>query len=309
RNKAALLTIVDRKSRYTLVRKVAAIEAGVVGEATALALKNKTAIGLYSFLLLNLLLLVINITDLNFIWLADSYGGDTPISDLVHEGTGILILSILLAIAVVLIFFDGNINFYKKSNTLRIAAMFWLIQNGFLTLSVFMRDLYYIENYGLAYKRIALIFFLLVVIAGLISVMIKITCRKSNYFLFRVNSNIIAFVFIISVSVNWDLEIAKYNLAGLGKMKPDTEFLINLSDDVLPLLRAYEKELEPYVKDKQYAVPVPMDWIKERYDFAGYLAYRETKFVYEKVNQTWMSWNLADQRLLATINNSNQQNK
>ncbi|MET0244499.1 MAG: DUF4173 domain-containing protein [Flavitalea sp.] len=288
-----------------------ALLAGIPGMLPkgTLALKNKTNIGLYSFVLLNVLLLVINITDVNFIWMADNYGDDALMSELVHEGTEILILSILMAIAVVLVFFDGNINFYNKSRILRIAAMIWLVQNVFLTVSVFMRDLYYIDHYGLAYKRIALIFFLFVVITGLISVMIKISYRKSNYYLFRVTGNIIAFVFIISVSVNWDLEIAKYNLGRIGKIHPDTEFLVNLSDDVLPVLRQYEAELLPYVKHKQYAVRVPGDWIKDRYEFADYLLFREEQVVNAEKAHTWMSWNFADQRLLAAINNSKRFNR
>lgn len=267
-----------------------------------LALKNKNQVGLISFVLLNGLLLLINITDLLYIWTGNEYGKDKPLSDLLHEGTGLLIFSIFLAIIVVLFFFNGNLNFYKKNRQLKIAAYIWIIQNAFLVASVAIRDYYYISHLGLAYKRIGVLFFLAVVLAGLASVFLKIYKQKSNYFLFRLNGNFLLIMLVLASLVNWDVVIARYNIARIDKIEPDVKFLMRLSDQTLPVIRQNLGVLSVKCELQNFAF-----LSQSGADFMTleeYLAERERRFISEQKSHTWLSWNLADAKVISAISGS-----
>src|SRR4029078_3225426 len=128
-----------------------------------------------------------NCVDITYVWFGFTYNNDINLSEYVHEGTGLLIFSILLAMVLLLFFFRGNLNFYKQNKWLRAGAYAWLLQNSILAVSVLFRDYYYIQHYGLAYKRIGVLIFLAMVLMGLITVFIKIQKRKTAYYLLRVN--------------------------------------------------------------------------------------------------------------------------
>ena len=266
-----------------------------------LALKNKNLIGLISLVLLNGLLLIINVTDFLYIWLGDDYGKDVPMAELLHEGTGVLIFSIVLAIIVVLFFFKGNLNFYKGNSKLKLMAYVWLIQNALLVASVCLRDYYYIANYGLAYKRVGVLFFLAIVLAGLGSVFIKIYHKKSNYFLFRFNGNVLLIMLVIGSLQNWDVFIAKYNIARMDKIQPDLQFLMNLSDQTLPVLRENIDVLAEKSKDPQFSY---FSGYRTTVDLKEILAAREKNFLSEHQKLSWLSWNFADDDVYRSITKS-----
>jgi hypothetical protein len=169
-----------------------------------MALKNENTTGIISLVLLNILLLVVNIIDVNFLWIHFQYKEGEPIYKMVHEGTELLIVSIVLAMAILLFFFKGNLNFYRRNKWLKYGAYAWIIQNAMLVSSVFLRDYYYILRHGLAYKRIGVLFFLLMVLVGLTTVFFKIWNRKTNYFLFRVNAWAGIVVLVLATTIHWD---------------------------------------------------------------------------------------------------------
>ena len=139
-----------------------------------MALRNELTVGIISLALLNALLLSINIIDIIYVWLGFSYKSTMNLSAYVHEGAGMLIFSIVLAMVVLLFFFRRNLNFYKKNKYLRYGAIIWIVQNIILVISVFIRDYYYFVHMGMAYKRIGVMIFLVLVLTGLITVFIKI---------------------------------------------------------------------------------------------------------------------------------------
>ncbi len=103
-----------------------------------LALKNEYTTGLISLVLLNALLLVVNCVDINYLWLHFSYTPDINLTAMIHEGTELLILSLVLAMIVLLFFFRGNLNFYTRNKWLKAGAYLWLVQNTLLV--VFSAD-------------------------------------------------------------------------------------------------------------------------------------------------------------------------
>ena len=80
-----------------------------------MALRNENTIGLISLVMLNILLLFINVIDIKYVWFGFTYTANVSLTKYVHEGAGLLIFSIVLAMLVLLFFFRGNLNFYKKN--------------------------------------------------------------------------------------------------------------------------------------------------------------------------------------------------
>jgi Domain of unknown function (DUF4173) len=243
-----------------------------------MALKNEYTTGIISVLLLNLLLVVINIIDVDYIWFNFVYDERQPIYKMVHEGTEWLILSIVLAMAILMFFFKGNLNFYRKNKWLKYGATAWIIQNAILVFSVSLRDYYYIEHHGLAYKRIGVLFFLLMVLIGLTTVLIKIWLKKSSYFLFRVNAWAGITVLVLSTTFHWDEVIAGYNLQRKDTVTLDVPFLLSLSDKTLPLLEKNRDVLQ----DSSGTF------------FVNELQRREQLFLNKQQDFSWLSWNYAD---------------
>ncbi|MBC7902475.1 MAG: DUF4173 domain-containing protein [Gemmatimonadaceae bacterium] len=263
---------------------------GKFGKGT-MALKNENTVGIISLALLNLLLLIINIIDIDYLWFNFSPKPGLNLSNLIHEGTEQLIFSIILAIVVLLFFFRGNLNFYKRNKWLRIGAYIWLLQNFILVISVLLRDYYYIREMGLAYKRIGVLFFLVAVLIGLITAFVKIRFRKTNYFLFRMNAFALVCFLSLASMVNWDVYMAEYNISHRSRTPIDLRFLLELSDKALPvldknitILRARETELNAAGKNIARCTACIDEIIETRK--MGYLENQR--------GLTWLSWNKSD---------------
>ncbi len=256
-----------------------------------MALRNENTVGIISLIMLNILLLFINVIDIVYVWFGFSYHANLNLTTYVHEGAGMLIFSIVLAMLVLLFFFRGNLNFYKKNKWLRYGAYAWISQNAILVASVLLRDYYYIEHMGLAYKRIGVLVFLAMVLFGLITVFIKIHQRKTGYYLWRVNGWFAIVLLVAASCVHWDETIARHNLAHKNSVPLDIKFLLTLSDKTLPLLEQNKDVLSraAFVKggegDYLYRSNLtPMELFEMR----------KQDFFAEQKKYTWLSWNLAD---------------
>lgn len=259
-----------------------------------MALRNENTVGIISLAMLNFLLLFINLLDIKYVWFGFSYTQNLNLTQYVHEGTGMLIFSIILAMVVLLFFFRGNLNFYKKNKWLRYGAYGWIAQNAILVISVLLRDYYYITHMGLAYKRIGVLVFLLMVLMGLITVFVKIHQRKTAYYLWRVNGWFGIILLVAASCIHWDETIASYNLAHRKSIPVDVKFLLTLSDKTLPLL---EKNQDVLDKEKNTV-------IYNRYDRHDRLYYgvtplqffeiRKKDFFEKQQTYSWLSWNFSD---------------
>lgn len=243
--------------------------------SNTIALKNEHTIGIISLTLLNLLLFVVNCIDISSLWFGFDYMGNVRLTDILHDGTGLLIISIIMAMLVLLFFFKGNLNFYRRNKWLKYGAYAWIVQNSILVISVLLRDYYYIARYGLAYKRIGVLFFLLMVAIGLATVFIKIWKRKTAYYLLRVNAWAGVIVLVLASSIHWDELIARYNISRQDRVPLDRAFLLTLSDKTLPLL---DRNITSFTTPQE----------KEQ------LAARAGQFMEKQHQLTWLSWNYAD---------------
>lgn len=257
-----------------------------------MALRNENTTGIISLVLLNILLLSINCIDVIYVWFGFQYKNDMNLSQYVHEGTGMLIFSIILAMVLVLFFFRGNLNFYERNKLLRFGAYALLVQNMVLVVSVLIRDYYYITHMGLAYKRIGVLFFLLLVLIGLITVFIKIQQVKTAYYLLRINAWFAIGILVVSACVHWDETIADYNLARKKNIPLDIKFLLSLSDKTLPVLEANSDVFDKY--DNQRIDGEGQYLYRSQLSPKEVFENRKMYFLKTQNNYTWLSWNLAD---------------
>ncbi len=208
------------------------------------ALKNEYTSAVWLVVSVNVLLLVVNVIDIQFLWIQFDYAQAGNLAKLVHEGTYMLILSILLSMGILLFYFRKNLNFYAHNQFLQKAAYLWIIQNSLLAFSVFLRCYYYIHQYGLAYKRIGVVVFLVLTYVGLYTLYRKISQKKSFFYLLRVNTWGVYVVLIGLSLVNWDVLIVQYNLTHTSALVDlDRSFLLTRSDKTLHILDANRSKL------------------------------------------------------------------
>ena len=256
-----------------------------------LVLKNENTKGVVSLVLLNILLFAVNIIDIIYVWFDLASNKGVNLSEAVHEGTGLLIFSILLAMTVVLFFFNGNLNFYKKNKWLKYLSYAWIVQNSVLVVSVAIRDYYYITRFGLAYKRIGVLFFLLSVLAGLVTIFIKILYKKTNYYLFRINAWVNMSLLVLATLVHWEESIAVYNLRHASTTVVDWEFLLSLSGRALPII---DKNMYLLNSGKQPGTTDSITRQPNREGLKKLLAEKEKEFLAEQKEYSWLSWNYSD---------------
>jgi Domain of unknown function (DUF4173) len=274
---------------------------GVMGKfgKGIVALKNENTVGVISLVLLNILLLIVNSIDISHLWVNFKYGPDINLFAMIHEGTELLIFSIILAMLVLLFFFRGNLNFYTGNRWLKIGAYAWILQNIVLVMSVLIRDYHYIVQFGLAYKRIGVLFFLAMVLVGLTTVLIKIWYKTTVYFLLRMNAWSALVLLVLGSMVNWDAFITKYNIVHRNEVPLNLPYLLTFSDKILPIfeenreiLRAREKQLNK--------LNIKLDRCTDCID--DILNTRERGYLKEQRDYSWLSWNYSDAAMRLQFN-------
>ncbi|MBK9759336.1 MAG: DUF4173 domain-containing protein [Flavobacteriales bacterium] len=259
------------------------------------ALDRERRMAVVLLVLVNALLLVVNAIDIQWVWFGFMVEPGMSLKEFVHEGTWLLIISILLSMAILFYQFRGNMNFHPKNRTLILLASAWLVQNFILGVSVFLRNYHYISFHGLAYKRIGVIVFLVLMLVGLVTLFIKIRERKSFFYLVRVNGWA-AFAMLVSLgTVDWDSTIVRYNLHHWNQGEIDVDNYLAMSDKVLPLLYAdMDRVREQMSKHQENATR----WVT-RLDpntFSADLNGRKADFLEQYRTQDWQSWTFADRR-------------
>ncbi len=247
-------------------------------------LKSEYRIALVTLLFLNVLLFFVNIVDIWKVWFSFNYTEGSTYSAQLHQGIYTLILSILLSIGILVYFFRGNINFLQNNKYLKWMSYAWLVQNICLAFTAFLKCLYYIHYYSLTYKRIGVLIFLLLTIFGLAMMFFKIEKRKTVYFLLRSNSWFIYLFFVAASLVNWDAEIAEYNLSVSKGTTADYEYILSLSEKALPTL----------LEDKTFLA-------MQKENYFGYdqfsIAHKIKRYLNVQDKVTFLSWNKSDDYL------------
>jgi hypothetical protein len=193
-------------------------------------LRTEYMAAIISFVALNILLLTVNFLDIAYLYLKIEGSAQMSMSESVHHGVGNLIWSVIFAIAVVLLFYRGRVNFLSSKVLFALASL-WVIQNAFLVFSTAYRNYLYVENWGLTYKRIGVFIYLFLTIIGLAITLVKIKNRINNWHLIR-QFTWSAFVFLVICSlVNWNKLVVDSQIVVSKKFnRPvDCNYLYSLS--------------------------------------------------------------------------------
>ena len=260
--------------------------------------------GIVLFAMLNLLLLLVNTLDLNYLWFDGNLPKGINHKAFVHDGIGTLITSIILAIVILLFYFRGELNYYKQNKWLIILAYAWIAQNAFMIFSTAYRNNMYIQESGLSYKKIGVYVYLILTLIGLTTTFIKVFKLKTNWYLFRVNAAVYFYILILSCTFNWDTIITDFNIKqhDVEHKKLEKYLLLDLSFKNLPQLLSLPDSLAS--KDDFEA----RDYYNslrgtEYYKFKSGLSLKLYNFLEEYLKMDWPSTNKERERVYKELEN------
>ena len=228
-----------------------------------------------AFVLLNILLFVFNAVDITYLS-AGELPEEITYKEFLHQGVNVLIISVVLAIAIVMYFLRGSLNFLSNSQRLKYAAYVWIIQNAVLVIAIVVKNTEYIERFGLTHRRIGVYVYLLLTLIGLAATWIKVRDTKSNWFLMRRNSWAFYTVLVVYSMVDWGSVITEHSLARLEEHPPHMTYLLSLSDIDLDRLAS--------VQDNPVVSARAKECIYDRID----------TFIQQEQREGWQSWNYRD---------------
>jgi len=259
--------------------------------------------GTILFLLLNMMLIILNILDINYLWINKVLPDGLTYADYVHQGIGTLIMSIIFAIIVILFFFRSQINYYKNNKVITLLVYFWILQNIMMVVSTAYRNLLYVNEYSLTYKRIGVYVYLLLAFIGLSTTLLKIGYKKSNWYLFRKNAWAAFFVLIIAAFINWDLLITRFNIEKSKQV--DVNYLVGLSYKNLPILLSHKfNENDLSIKDNEIFDYKPRQYNNNKYSDDNYYndLHRKLFMFLENYNRLkWQSYCVSKQQVYNEI--------
>lgn len=200
------------------------------------------------FTILNLLLLFLNLSDMNYLFLKGELPKGITYSDYVHAGVGAVIMSIVLAILLIAFYFRGHLNFDSQSKNIKRLTYCWIVQNMGLILMAAYKNQLYIDAYSLTFLRIGVYYFLGFSTIGLILTFYKIYSIKDTWFLFRSNSVAFYWILVLSSLFNWNIMVTHYNLKYSREI--DYPYLNTLGHENYPIL--WESKFYNTEKSKAY---------------------------------------------------------
>jgi hypothetical protein len=281
--------------------------------ARNLNIENEVLSGIILLSLLNGLILIVNALDINYLWFDGSLPKGLTYSSFVHQGTGMLIVSIIIAILIIMFYFRGNINFYKKNRAIKILVYAWILQNAFMIISTAFRNFLYINEYSLTYKRIGVYVWLLLAMIGLLTTFIKIIRYKSNWYLFRINAWLFYGVLGLSCFFNWDMIVTNFNIQrSIKTSKPlDKYYLLSLSDKSIPQLFLISDSIKNQAMqdETERSVGYISSDGSVNDNFNAALNEHAQRFISRFNIQDWRSWNVSDAKIYEEIMKLNLQNK
>ena len=263
--------------------------------------------GMLLFMFLNLMLLVLNFGDISSIWFKSSLPKGISHSDFVHNGVGMIILSIIIATSLLMFLYRKNYTSTKYSKVLKLFILMWVVQNLIMLFSTACRNQIYIESFNFTYKRVGVYVWLLLAAIGLIITSIKIIKEKSNWYLVKTNFAVWFSVLALSSTINWDILITRYNISNKPLKEVDFYYLFSLSDANIPELIAITKHRDFELIDSH------LKNFTNNYDERYNLSYKT--LLNDKINHyikdytnNWQSFDLRDVKITNSLIQKNNEN-
>ena len=190
-------------------------------------LDGEHILGSIVFGALNVLLLIFLVTDLMYLLQSHAISY-SEYSKSVHHGIYALLFSIVCAIAIILYFFRGDLNFIENNKHIKTLCYSWIVLNLILVVFTWYKNYEYVAALGLTYKRIGVFIYLILVIMGLCTTYVKVAQLKNFIYLVRTNIALLFVFLFFSSVIPWDNAITAYNLKQITT--PDINYLLNLED-------------------------------------------------------------------------------
>ena len=210
--------------------------------------------GVVTFMALNVLLVffIFTYNDEQFYEIPKS---PNQLSAETHDRVNSVIFSIVMAIAVILMYFRGGFNFDKNVKLLKISAKIWIVLNAILVFSAMAKNTEYITGFGLTYKRLGVYAFLILSVIGLMITFYKIQKQKTNAFLFNQMTWYFFGTILVCSFINWGGIITSHNMKRNNFAENFHLTSINFSDKKLLNFakEKNDKNLEKKIFDKMNA--------------------------------------------------------
>lgn len=236
-------------------------------------LEGEHTLGSMVFVALNLLLIFFLVTDVIYLF-QENNSSNSEYSESVHQGVYALMFSIVCAIALILYFFRGNLNFFEGNKRIKSLTYLWIGLNVILVAFTCYKNYAYVEALGLTYKRIGVFVYLLLTLTGLVTAYIKVSEIKNFTYLARTNIATIFAFLVISAIIPWNKTITWHNLAKIEN--PDMGYLIDLGDN------NSEQLFEYAAKNRKELTSNEMKGIEAKHDV----------FSKEQMEKTWQEYQL-----------------
>lgn len=216
--------IIQKENQYLRDNFSGVKRQSVLKESFTLNTNFQRKSGEISLVLLNIVLLFFII-----VYASESIKNISPevsFSDEVHERVYIIIASIVIAVAVIMIYFYSPLSFGKEAKLLRILAYVWITLNAILVIIAMLKTGEYVNAYGLTFKRIGVYAFLLLSLTGLVVTSYKLMFVKTNTYLINRMMWVLFIVMITGLNTNWSWVVTKYNIT--HQARPDIDYLRTL---------------------------------------------------------------------------------
>lgn len=276
---------------------------------TAMIEKHKLHTIFFLFIALNIMLVVINLLDVNYLYLSHTMPKGITQAQFVHNGVGTLIFSIVLGASIICFLFKGDLNFIKENKTIKLLVYAWILQNIFMVISTMLRNNIYVFNSGLTGKRIGVYYYLFFTIIGLLFTAYKIYKHKTVYFLYATNTWIWYGILLLSCSVNWENiifknQLQKYNANKILDFEYATRFNKTNLPELITLFNVGKNEnIDLKNSNNIYSLCRDYDNLKKKVE-------RDLlTFLLEQDEKGWQSHNKLNKETFSKLLKMNQQNQ
>lgn len=242
-----------------------------------------------TFIGLDLILIMAIISQyFDFYQLLSKENSYEEVKSTVHQSTYFLLAALLIGIVLVSAFYNGQILFFNKKEKVTRPTKIWIGLNGLLALNLLFINSYYIYNYNLAYKRIGIILFIIILIFTLVKLIELINYRKTISYLANKSLKFSLILCLFASLFNWDYIITKWNLSR-SEAYLDMNFLVTRNYSSLKILLErpdlIDKPINPY--DINYWAEIKSKG-QEIITYRNYINYRIAKMD----NSNWKSFSI-----------------
>jgi hypothetical protein len=188
----------------------------------------------------NIVFAVETVTDFAYLWAGASLPRGLSYASFAHRGAYPLMVTALLAAAFVLMTFRPDASPANMQRARRLVYL-WIAQNIMLIASSILRLDLYVSIYGLSRWRIAALLWMILVALGFFWIGARIIANRSNAWLIAVNTRSAAILIYLCCFVNFDSQIAWYNVRHCREVRGvgaylDVAYLKSLAPASVPAL-------------------------------------------------------------------------